>query len=140
MTIVELMEQFSNPDLIKTLDFNDKLTGIGITVVLGMGITVIALVIVLLTIVLMTKILTTKSNKKNNIIDNKTQKNSVTSDDNKVEDLTDDLELVAVITASIASSLNTSTNKLVIKKITKSIETSPIWSRAGIIDQMNNRF
>ena len=52
----------------------------------------------------------------------------------------DDEELVAVITAAIAASLNTSTYNLRIKSLRRIDNKQPAWNRAGIRETINNRF
>ncbi len=49
----------------------------------------------------------------------------------------DDEELIAVITAAIAANLNTSTNNIIVKNITRLPDSTPAWGRAGRMDQMN---
>ena len=52
----------------------------------------------------------------------------------------DEDELIAVITAAIAASLNTSTYKLNIKSIRRVDPGRPAWNRAGLNETINNRF
>ena len=52
----------------------------------------------------------------------------------------DDEELIAVITAAIAASLNTSTYNLRIKSLRRIDNNQPAWNRAGIRETINNRF
>lgn len=53
---------------------------------------------------------------------------------------TDDAELIAVLTAAVAASLNTSTYNLKIKSYRRVGTSSPAWRRAGINDTINTRF
>ncbi|RKD20956.1 hypothetical protein BET04_08935 [Caminicella sporogenes] len=48
-----------------------------------------------------------------------------------------DEELVAVITAAIAASLNTSTHNIIVKNIIRIPDTTPVWGKAGRLEQMN---
>ena len=52
----------------------------------------------------------------------------------------DNEELVAVITAAIAASLNTSTYNLRIKSLRRIDNNQPAWNRAGVRETINNRF
>lgn len=52
----------------------------------------------------------------------------------------DDSELIAVITAAIAASLNTSTYNLKIKSYKRVGNTSPSWNRAGLSEVIESRF
>ena len=52
---------------------------------------------------------------------------------------TDD-ELIAVLTAAIAASLNTSTYNLKIRSYRRIGDNKPSWRKAGITETINNRF
>lgn len=49
----------------------------------------------------------------------------------------DDEELIAVLTAAVAASLNTSTYNLKIKSYRRIDNKAPAWRRAGITDTVN---
>ena len=51
-----------------------------------------------------------------------------------------DSELIAVLTAAVAASLNTSTYNLKIKSYRRIANTSPDWQKAGLRDVINARF
>ena len=53
---------------------------------------------------------------------------------------TDDEELIAVITAAIAASLNTSTYNLKIKSFRRVGSVAPAWNKAGLNETINSRF
>ena len=52
----------------------------------------------------------------------------------------DESELVAVLTAAIAASLNTSTYNLRIKSFKRVSNSAPAWNKAGLNDVINSRF
>ncbi len=52
----------------------------------------------------------------------------------------DDGELIAVLTAAIAASLNTSTYNLQIKSYRRIGQNAPAWNRAGISETINSRY
>ena len=52
----------------------------------------------------------------------------------------DEGELIAVLTAAIAASLNTSTYHLNIKSYRRIENNTPAWNRAGLGDVINSRF
>lgn len=52
----------------------------------------------------------------------------------------DEEELIAVLTAAAAASMNTSTYNLRIKSYRRVPNTRPAWNRAGISDTIGNRF
>ena len=49
-------------------------------------------------------------------------------------------ELVAVITAAVAASLQTSTHNIIVQNIVRVGDTTPTWGRAGRAEQMSSRF
>ena len=49
-------------------------------------------------------------------------------------------ELIAVLTAAVAASLNTSTYNLQIKSYRRVGNSKPSWNRAGVTETINNRF
>lgn len=55
-------------------------------------------------------------------------------------DVEDEEELIAVLTAAIAASLNTSTYNLKIKSYRRVSGNAPAWKRAGLTDTINSRF
>lgn len=58
----------------------------------------------------------------------------------KKEEPEDDEELIAVLTAAVAASMNTSTYNLKIRSYRRVPNTRPAWNRAGISDTIENRF
>lgn len=57
----------------------------------------------------------------------------------KVEEV-DETELIAVLTAAVAASLNTSTYNLKIKSYRRIDNNMPAWNKAGVTETINNRF
>lgn len=51
----------------------------------------------------------------------------------------DDEELIAVLTAAVAASLNTSTYNLRIKSYRRVNNNVPAWNKAGVTETINNR-
>ena len=49
-------------------------------------------------------------------------------------------ELIAVLTAAVAASLNTSTYNLRIKSYRRTDNKMPAWNKAGVTETINNRF
>ncbi len=138
MIVTELMARFANPEIIQSLSISDKLLAGLITTILGMGITFIALIILQFIISLMDKILNNSRAKPTQITPTVPTREKLP--DIKVEPGQDDNELVAVIASVIAMKMKTSVGRIIIKNIEKIEDQSPIWNRAGIIDQMNSRF
>ena len=52
----------------------------------------------------------------------------------------DDIELIAVLTAAVAATLNTSAYNLKIKSFRRVCDKAPTWTKAGRTDIMGSRF
>lgn len=52
----------------------------------------------------------------------------------------DETELVAILTAAVAASLNTSTYNLRIKSYRRTDNKMPAWNKAGVTETINSRF
>ncbi len=98
MNITELMLVFSNPETIKNMSLMDKMNGVGVTVVLGMGITIVALIFIQLLISGMTKILSENLNK---TVETPTESKTIPG---IIPEPTDP-ELMAAITAAVAAKM-----------------------------------
>lgn len=55
------------------------------------------------------------------------------------EEAVDDDELIAVLTAAVAASLNTSTYNLRIKSYRRVNSNTPAWNKAGVNETINNK-
>ena len=134
MTITELLTQFANPETLKTLSFASKFLAGLVTTLLGMGITFTALIILQVLISLMDRLINTsvappkKAPPPAQVV-------SIAEPDERV----DSNELIAVITSVVAMQLNTTASNIVIRNIERIEDRSPLWNRAGIIEQMNSR-
>lgn len=136
MNITELLTQFANPETLKLLSFTDKLVAGLVTTLLGMGITFIALIILQVLISWMDRLI-------NRSVEQPAQSSVAPLPAVQVAPTpakTDGDELVAAISAVIAVKLKTSVDNIVIRNIEKIEDRSPVWNRAGIIEQMNSRF
>lgn len=58
----------------------------------------------------------------------------------KTEDVINEEELIAVLTAAVAASLNTSTYHLNIKSYRRIGNSAPSWNQAGLRDVIDGRF
>lgn len=134
MENLSLVDRLADPEIIKTMTIGEKTIASLQVTLLGMGITFVALMILWGLIVIMTKVLhTTKpAQKATNVA-----KPAPAPEVKPQEDLGESEELVAVITAAIAASLNTSTHNIIVRNIVRVAETTPAWGKAGRVDQMN---
>jgi sodium pump decarboxylase gamma subunit len=138
MENLSLLERFANPDLLQSMTLGEKLLASTYVAVLGMAITFIALIILWGFIIIMGNVLGVRKPKKEPVkvvAEPKAQPEIKTTAEET--DSGDDEELVAVITAAIAASLNTSTHNIVVRNIVRVPDTTPVWGQAGRLEQMN---
>lgn len=111
--------------------------GLMVTVV---GITIVFSVLLILMFVLMAMkaIFYKKPKASVTAVAPKTTPDTATADSTDSD--IDEKELIAVLTAAIAASLNTSTYNLNIKSYRKIGNSSPSWNKAGLDDVINSRF
>ena len=137
-----LMELFANPETIHSLSTGEKVIGSLVTTGMGMGFTFVILILLCLIIMLMTKILGTAPKKeKKAAVEPAAAPAPAAPAAAEPEDLMNDEELVAVITAAIAAAQGPGKqNNLYIRKIRRTSDDTPSWGRAGNKDSFSNRF
>ena len=139
MSVYEMLQMFKDPNVIHTMSFSAKMTASLIVTALGMGITFSALIIIrYLTSVL--SFIVNKAETKKTVI-KVVEKEVVVNNEiatNGEEDEIDE-ELVAVITAAIASTLNTSIHNIVVSNIVRVNDTTPAWGVVGRTNLINNK-
>ncbi len=148
---MSLMEMFANPDTFESLTMGERLTGTGITALMGMGITFSILLILWVLIAVMCKVInsTDASSKKAKPEASKAAPRpaaTAAADDEELAAVlaaaaaaADDSELVAVLTAAIAAMQGTSASNLVIRKIQRVSGPATVWGSAGIAEAMESR-
>lgn len=108
--------------------------------VTGTGLIIVFSVLIILMIVMMLmKVIFYKPQKQEtqNAQKNNAEKTDVNISDNTKEN---DEELIAVITAAIAASLNTSEYNLKIKSFRRITDSQSQWNKAGVRDIIDSRF
>ncbi len=138
MENLSLLERFANPDLLQSMTLGEKLLASTYVAVLGMAITFIALMILWGCIIIMGNALGVRKPKKEPVKvapEPKAQPERVPK--SVQADAGENEELVAVITAAVAASLNTSTHNIVVTNIVRVSDTTPAWGQAGRLEQMN---
>jgi len=135
---VDYLNLLRDASLLETASLSDKLIGCLIVTIIGMGITFTALLILWVSMIIMSRLLNPK--KKEEAV--KVIKQETVKDISEVleEEEEDIEELVAVISAAIASSLNTSIHNIIVQNIVRVPDEKPAWNKVGIIDQINTRF
>lgn len=121
----------------KTLTIGEALAeGVQVTVV-GLSI-VFAVLIILMLVLMLMKVIFYKD-------PNKTQKQDIEITQDFAQQVTaestqDEEELIAVLTAAVAASLNTSTYNLNIKSYRRIENRNSAWNKAGIRETINSRY
>lgn len=140
-----LMDKFANPELFESLSFGDKMIGSTITLIMGMGITVIVLVLLWGFVALMGKAVSGVSKKGDKAPAEAKAAATPSGAAAKVTQTVtsagpDEAIITAVIAAAVAAYQGSGgTGKLVVRKISRiSGETTP-WSLAAKEDCIESR-
>ena len=107
------------------------------TTVIGLAIVFVVLIILMLVLVAMKYIFGEKEPAKNKPV--QPVKPQAPAKTEKTESDMSEEELVAVLTAAVAASLNTSTYNLKIKSYRRIGNNAPAWNRAGLNDVLESR-
>ena len=136
-----LLQKLADPNLLEQMTTSEKLSASFEATVLGMGITFSALVIIWgLTVLLKNVVLRIEGEKDSDVkVVNTPKKKTQAVSEVVEEDATDDEELIAVISAAIASSMETSVRNIVVKNIVRVNDDTPTWGKVARIDQVNSR-
>lgn len=137
---MHVLEAFKHEETFNQMIMSDKLLATGYVIILGMGITFIALILIWWITVLMSKTIQ-KIEARNAIVEVKPQMTQpLTSSAQNVMQVEDEEELIAVISAAIAASLNTTMDNFRVTNIRRISDSTPIWGKMGRSDVMNARF
>ena len=132
-----LMEIFSNPDVMHTLSFGEKMLASTITMIMGLGITFTVLILIWIFISIMGKVLGT--GKKPEAAPAAAAAAPAPAETKApVEEASDD-SLVAVIAAAIAAYQGANANNLVVKKITRLSGENTPWGASALEDRLDTR-
>lgn len=128
MNLSELLQVMSTD--INSLSLSEKMMGCAVVTVLAMLIVFAVLIIIAFMVSILRKLVEEKKPEPIKV--------TASSEPTPVieEEATDDGELVAAISAAIASSIGTSPSKIVVTRIERVLDNGTSWSRAAINDQM----
>ncbi len=131
-----ILERFADPNLMSQMTASEKFSAATITTVLGMGITFMALLLLWGIIIVMTKVLNQeKKASPVSVVEKPAPVEAISVQEEGVSG-----ELVAVISAAVAASMNTSIHNIVVRNVVRSNNQAPAWNSAGQLEQMNMRF
>lgn len=118
------------------ITLSEALSTGGLVTVTGFGIVFGVLIILMFVLMLFKVIFGRGSSKK----DTKKVETAPAMAAQPAEEAVDESELIAILTAAVAASLNTSTYNLKIKSYRRVDSKKPAWNRAGVSETINNRF
>lgn len=127
----------------KVAEWIDSLSIGGLVTLIGIVIVFAVLIVLMIVLKVMEKIFAPKKTAEQTetqapTVEEVKQPSVVQTKTEAVEE--DEEELIAVITAAIAASLNTSTYNLKIKSFRRVSNTAPAWNKAGLNETINSRF
>lgn len=110
----------------------------GMVTVVGLGI-VFSILVILMVVLYLFKVIFARQPKTEKTVAAETVVNNEPVAVTAVDE-PDDEELIAVLTAAIAASLNTSTYNLQIKSYRRIRDDRPSWNREGLRENIDSRF
>ncbi len=132
MSILEKMKVSSD-----SLSLSEKLIGSLQVTLFGILVVFVALGILYVCINIMNKVLNPVANKGNKKPLTPAAPVVAAEPQPVDEEIADDSELVAVITAAIAATLETSAHNIVVRNITRLPDCTPAWGRLGRMENIN---
>ena len=143
---MEFFDVFLNKETIHTLTLNQKMFFSLVVTLLGMGITFLGLMAIQLMTMISSYVVRSIEEKADNTVTidqspvvQSTTENLISQSNGAGNDEINE-ELIAVITAAIAASLQTRTSNIVVKNIRRVEHTTPVWATAGRSEQLSSRF
>ncbi|GAB6106964.1 OadG family protein [Fusibacter bizertensis] len=139
---MHVLESFKHADTFSQMPMGDKLIATGYVILLGMGITFIALILIWMVTMLMSFIIRKLEKRQEISKIPSTQKPAVAQVSGQPiaqVEKEDEEELIAVISAAIASTLNTSMHNIRVTNIRRISDNTPTWGKVGRNDVMNTR-
>lgn len=121
----------------KGVTLGEALATGGETTLIGLAI-VFGVLIILMIVLMLFKVIFARTPKQPK--ETKTVSVQTETAEAEIKDEVDENELIAVLTAAVAASLNTSTYNLKIKSYRRTDNKMPAWNKAGVTETINNRF
>ena len=138
-----VLESFKHADTFSQMSMGDKLIATGNVILLGMGITLTALVLIWGVTVLMSFVVRAmEKSQEIRKVPSKSAPAVMPVDEvstAQIQEDEDEEELIAVIAAAIAASLNTSMDNIKVTNIRRVSDNTPVWGKVGRNDVMNAR-
>jgi len=126
-----LLDKFTDPEMIRQLSFGEKISASIYVTLLGMGITFVALGVVWGFVFLLSKIGGSRKRKEKAVIPSP----GPVVPESKVE--MEKGDLIAVITAALEAGRAGPGGTFRVKKITRTVDATPLWGQVGRIEQLD---
>ena len=133
MDTVELLKQFADPAVIKSLSLGQRVLAGLFTTILGMGITFISLIILQFITALFPKL---NLQRKRPQVVAPVQKVAIPKESPAVAEEGVQKEIIAAITVALSLQLETPASNIVIRNIRRVGNPSPVWSTIGLTEEM----
>jgi len=133
---MQLLDNFKHAETFAQMPMGERVQATLYVIMLGMSITFVALVFIWGMTLLLSKVVQSIEKKAQPAV-MPAPKTASAPAPAAIEK--DDSELVAVITAAIAASMNTSMHNIVVTNIVRTGDGTPVWGRMGRSDVMNSR-
>lgn len=133
---MQLLDNFKHAETFAQMPMGERVQATLYVIMLGMSITFVALVFIWGLTILLSKVVQSIEKKSQPAV-MPAPKTASAPAPAAIEK--DDSELVAVITAAIAASMNTSMHNIVVTNIVRTGDGAPVWGRLGRSDVMNSR-
>lgn len=139
---LSLLEKFADPSIFQTLSFGEKMEASLMVTALGMLITFTVLMLLWGLIGIMSRLVASIESRGKTAVESVQESQAGPSVVETVPPVSEDdaEELIAVISAAVAASLDTSIHNIVVKNIVRVEDPTPAWGKSGRIEQMNTRF
>ncbi len=137
---MNLITRFADPTLIEQMSLGEKVSASLFVTALGMIITFCALIVLWGLTSFYSGLVQKAEAKKAADAVKPAAPTPAPAAVSNVEPEQDDEELVAVISAALASALGTSAHNIVVRNIVRVPDQTPAWGQTGRTQQMNARF
>ncbi len=138
---MSILERFQHSDTFFLMSFGEKTAATGYVILLGMGITFVALILIWAATVLMSRVVRKIESprvKAGAQAASGTMAAAPAAAKSPAVEEGEDENLVAVLTAAAAACMNTSVHNIVVSGIRRVEDYTPTWGKAGRIRAVNS--
>jgi sodium pump decarboxylase gamma subunit len=136
---MQLLENFKHADTFAQMTLGERLGATMYVILLGMGITFVALVLIWGMTALLSRFVQNIEKKSQPAVMPAPKAPASAPAPAVAEAVEDPGELIAVISAAIAASMQTSMHNIVVTRISRTGDDTPVWGQKGRSDIMNSR-